>query len=130
MLRDLPSLCLLNISVDDSCLEELDDACHELARRYAAELKVAMALLLAAVDLPLDRTRRWSQLTSEDHPATPLPINATPVGWSTQNTIWAWVRGRSDYWSGQRELLRPVFRRGEDFYNRVVYQAACFPRRH
>ncbi|MCA7933969.1 hypothetical protein LGM45_33515 [Burkholderia cepacia] len=50
VLQDFLSLRLLNIGADDSRLEKLDEACHELALKYATEPKVAMAPLLAAWD--------------------------------------------------------------------------------
>ncbi|MGX4641686.1 GTPase-associated system all-helical protein GASH [Massilia sp. SYSU DXS3249] len=50
VLQEFLNLRLLNIGADDSRLEKLSDACHELAQRYAAEPKVAMAPLLAAWD--------------------------------------------------------------------------------
>lgn len=50
VLQDFLNLRLLNIGADDSRLEKLGEACHELAQQYAAEPKVAMASLLAAWD--------------------------------------------------------------------------------
>lgn len=50
VLQEFLNLRLLNIGGDDSRLEKLGDACHELAQQYAAEPKVAMASLLAAWD--------------------------------------------------------------------------------
>ncbi|SFB21416.1 hypothetical protein SAMN04515620_12659 [Collimonas sp. OK607] len=50
VLQEFLNLRLLNIGGEDSRLEKLGDACHELAQQYAAEPKVAMASLLAAWD--------------------------------------------------------------------------------
>jgi hypothetical protein len=50
VLQEFLNLRLLNIGADDSRLEKLGEACHELAQLYAAEPKVAMAPLLAAWD--------------------------------------------------------------------------------
>jgi hypothetical protein len=50
VLQEFLNLRLLNIGADDSRLEKLGEACHELAQQYAEEPKVAMAQLLAAWD--------------------------------------------------------------------------------
>lgn len=50
VLQEFLNLRLLNIGADDSRLEKLDKACNELAQQYAAEPKVAVAVLLAAWD--------------------------------------------------------------------------------
>jgi hypothetical protein len=50
VLQEFLNLRLLNIGADDSRLEKLRAACHELAQRYAAEPKIAMAPLLASWD--------------------------------------------------------------------------------
>ncbi|MGX9784441.1 GTPase-associated system all-helical protein GASH [Janthinobacterium lividum] len=50
VLQDFLSLRLLNIGAEDSRLEKLLSACHELAQQYGADPKAAVASLLAAWD--------------------------------------------------------------------------------